>query len=247
MHAPLVWPRREQGDLMGWRAGANGRYESCRTQRREYAELAALTVTKEWVCDISQVHGFSSSKSRLEEFASTDDLVARNSLELVSEISHEKLQANLRHREIRILHDPICSDHFVRRDWDGRVFLVNSGGSHHLAAAKYIARRLGVRVPLKAALHSYALNAAALASLRREFDLFVVRDEHSAWNAFSDAMQAFRATWFWHALPRPRDRGVRAVLLPKSETRAQRVADRLRSSGFADLGVYLDDLIDRQR
>lgn len=246
MHAPLAWPRRERGDLMGWRIGADGRYESFRAQRREFADLATLVVTKEWVCDLSQIHGFSSSKSRLEEFASTDDLVERNSPELVREVSPEALRANLQHREIRILHEPSSSDHFVRREWDGRVFLVNSGGSHHLAAAKYIAGRLGVCVPLKAALHSYSLNAAALASLRREFHLFVIRDEPFAWNAFCDAMQAFRATWLWHTLPRPRDRGSRAVLLPKCETRSHRAADRLHGCGFVDLGVHLAGLIDRQ-
>jgi len=245
-HAPTSWPRREQGDLQGWRAGENGRYESFRAQRSEYAALGVERVSAEWLCDLSQVHGFSSSKSRLEDFATTDQMVERNSPELIAEISHERLQANLAHSEIRILHDSDSSDHFVRREWDGRVFLVNGGGSHHLAAAKYIASRLGVRIPLKAPLHTHSLNAAALASLRGEFDMFVVGEEPFAWNAFTDAMEAYRATWLWHPLPRPRDRGARAVLLPKSVGRSRRVADELRGAGFEDLGAHLAGLIDRQ-
>jgi hypothetical protein len=240
----LSWPRRVQGDLQGWRV-SGGRYLSFRLQRAEYALLGRHEVTTRWACDLSQLHGFSSSKSRLKEFVSTDELVERNSPEMVTEVSREMLAKNLAHHEIRILHEPSCSDHFVRHAWDGRIFLANDGGSHHLAAAKYIACRLGQQVPLRAALHTYWLERHAVESLRREFDMFVMSDEPWGWNAFCDAMQAFRATWLWHYLPRPRAEGGRVVLLPQSEGKSRRVAAALRGAGFSDLGEHLAKLADR--
>jgi len=241
----LSWPRRDRGDLQGWRV-SGGQYASFRIVRPEYALLGRTEVTQEWECDLSLLHGFSSSKSRLEDFKSTDDLVERNSREMVNEVSRQRLAANLAHREIRILHDASSSDHFVRFAWDGRLFLVNGGGSHHLAAAKYIACRLAERVPLRAALHTHWIEPTAVSALRREFDMFVVNDEPQAWIAFGDAMQAFRATWLWHYLPRPRADGGRVVLLPQSEGRSRRVAEALRAGGFADLGLHLEKLAKRK-
>jgi len=73
---------------------------------------------------------------------------------------------------------------------------MNDGGAHHTAAAKYISARLGQRVPLDGTRYTYSLNALAVASLRRDFEIFVISDEdaHSA-VAFFEAMRASRATW----------------------------------------------------
>lgn len=69
-----------------------------------------------------------------------DDMVVRNSPEMIDEISPAKLAKNLAWDEIRII-SHVDHDYFATWAWDGRVFLMNSGGSHHFAAAKYIAAR----------------------------------------------------------------------------------------------------------
>lgn len=50
--------------------------------------------------------GFSSSKSELRDFSSTNAMVECNSREMIDSISHEKLAKNLSHPEIRIIHNP---------------------------------------------------------------------------------------------------------------------------------------------
>lgn len=246
-HDALSWPRRAQGELQCWQA--RGKHDYCATlvQCPEYAQIAQREVVQRWTCDIADVFGFGASKSNLDEFVSTDELVERKCPDLVSEISLEKLRENLAHDEIRIIHRRSTSDHFVRRRWDGRVYLANGGGSHHLAAAKYIAARLGERVSLTAALHDYSLNVAALAALRREFEMFVVGQELAAWIALGDALRAFRATWLWHPLPKPLDDGAVALLLPKAEDRSKKVARELHGAGFVDLGAHLAALVARQQ
>ena len=142
------WPRRKRGELIGWRAEGGGRWQSFLVERPEYAQIGTKEITPEWSCDITDLHGFASSKSDLQCFKSTDQMVETNSREMIDQITPEKLTQNLAHREIRIIHTPGTDDHFCRYGWDGRLWLINSGGSHHTAAAKYIAARLKLPVTL---------------------------------------------------------------------------------------------------
>lgn len=241
-HPVLHWPRRDHGELLGWKATSGSHYDSFYLRRPEYAQLSDEEIIDDWTCDISEVHGFSASKSDLCKFTSTDQMVETNSREMISEISPAKLAKNLAHDEIRILHREETSDHFARYSWDGRLWLMNSGGSHHLAAAKYIACRLGIAVPLRARLNIYSLNAAPLAALQHDFEMFVISSDAECLNAFHDAMRAFKATWLWHHMPKPYD-NARAILLPRTEGRSRRVADELRRANFTDLGAYLIGLL----
>ena len=233
------WPRREQGSLMGWKLRGKHDYGSFLLHRPEYTQIGQEHTNDNWVCDITDVHGFGASKSELRDFASTDQMVETNSREMIDAITHEKLAKNLDHREIRIIHEPNGGgDFFCRHSWDGRVFLMNSGGSHHFAAAKYIAARLPHGVTLKGRLYTYSLNAVAIAALRRDFEMFVISDDTPISVGFHDAMAAFRATWLWHAMPRPITTA-KAILLPKSERRSMVVAALLRKAGVVDLGAHL--------
>lgn len=244
-HDVFSWPRRDHGQLLGW-AASGSHYESFHLMRPEYAQIGREEVIDNWTCDIAELHGFSGSKSDLKKFTSTDAMVEANSRKMIAEISHAKLAENLAHDGIRIINHEKTNDHFTRYQWDGRLWLMNTDGSHHLAAAKYIAARLGVAVPLRARLYVYWLNEGPLASLRRDFEMFVISSAAAASNAFHDAMRAFRAAWLWHPMPRPYDQTTRAVLLPKSEGRSRRVADELRRAGFVDLGAQLAGLAARQ-
>lgn len=234
----LNYPPRVRGFLMGWKASAGNYYQSFQLVRPEYEQIGQCDITSEWECDITEIHGFSGSKSELLDFTSTDQMVETNSRDMIDSITQEKLAKNLAHREIRIIHNPDTSDYFARYQWDGRLFLMNDGGSHHCAAAKYIAARLPASVPLKGKLRSYSLNAGAIASLCRDYDMFVISDDHEISNAFHKAMEAFKATWLWHHMPHPYD-GARAILLPKSEPRSMCVASTLRQAGVVDFGAYL--------
>lgn len=236
--------RSKPGTLMGWHRRDKYSYGSFLLHRPEYAVIGQRQIDDNWVCDITDVHGFAASKSELRDFASTDQMVEANSRNMIDAITHEKLAKNLDHREIRIIHSP-GSDFFCRYSWDGRLFLMNSGGSHHFAAAKYIAARLPQSVTLRGKLYTYTLNAVAIASLRRDFEMFVISDATPISLGFHDAMTAFRATWLWHPMPRAFG-DAKAILLPKNERRSMQVAALLRQAGVADLGAHLAHLASTQ-
>lgn len=239
------WERRRPWQLMGWRM-SGGHFESFHLERPEFDQFAQRQVEDRWECDITAVDGFSASKSDLKQFTSTDQMVETNSRKMIDSITPEKLAKNLAHDEIRIIHSDRDIDYFARFAWDGRLFLMNSGGSHHFAAAKYIAARLEQPVPLTGALHTYSLNEVAVASLRRDFELFVISDDPMLHNEFFDAMKHFEATWLWTRMPEPYTKHCRAILLPRTEGRSMRAARALREAGAVDLGKYLAEICARQ-
>ena len=240
MYADTTWPKRTQGFLRGWKWSSVYGYSSFELHRSEYAQIARCVISRNWSCEIIEVDGFSNSKSDLKAFTSTDRMVETNSKNYISEITQAKLTENLAHKEIRTIHAP-GTDYFSRHSWDCRLFLCNDGGSHHLAAAKYIAARLPQSVTLIGDLHEYSLNEAAISSLCRDYEIFVVSDAEYIFPDFFKAMESFRATWLWHPMPKPFEE-IRAVLLPKSERRSMRVAETLRRAGSVDLGKRLSEL-----
>lgn len=240
------WPRRPPGTLLGWKYYAGDSYRSFTVQRPEFEQFGSSHLTENWQCDIQTVTGLAFSKSELTEFQSLDAMVESKSPEMIDAITEEKLQANLAHNEIRILRPGSVSDHFARYLWDGgRIFLMNDGGSHHFAAARYIAARLERPVPLSGSLYTFGINPAALEALRADFDMFAISHDAAPANAFRDSMEKYRATYLSQYLPRPYDQHT-AILLPRSEPRSAKVAAVLRENGFFDLGEHLGQLVAKQ-
>ena len=173
-----------------------------------------------------------------------DEMVERNSKSMIDEISLEKLQENLDHDEIRIIHHP-NSDNFSKHLWDGRVFLQNGGGSHHFAAARYIAKRLNKPVPLTGSLYVYGLNEVSVRGLCDDYEIFAISDKDAISNEFHASLKSYGATYLGHQLPHPY-REIRAIFLPKNESRSMKVAKALRNSNNFDLGNYLLQICLRQ-
>lgn len=207
---------RNVGELFGWRS-SHGHYGSFHLIRAELKNLVHREVINSWVCDIQDVTGLSSSKSDLNEFTDLDAMVVVNSKEMIDEISVSKLRQNLAHDEIRILNRDDPSDYFQRHLWDGRTFLMNDGGSHHFAAARYIAARIQHPVPLQGKLHAYSINPLALSSLLKDFDIFAIACTANLYKDFLDSMEAFSSTFLWCSLPRPFQEE-KAIFLPKNKS-----------------------------
>lgn len=224
----------------------NGYYESFCLAMPEFDSFGQCEEIPQWECEIQDIAGLSCSKSELHRFTNLDNLVETNSPEMINEITAEKLQKNLAHKEIRIIHESNnTSDHFSCYLWDKRIFLSNSGGSHHFAAARYIASRIKQKVRLKGKLKNYSINPKSMDALCKKFSIFVISDGSQESLLFNDAMGAFRATYGWRSLPRPYDSN-RAIFLPKDEPRSALVANALSDAGAYDLGAYLARLVKSQ-
>jgi hypothetical protein len=230
----------ECSNAEGWAVGANGRLYCTGAQTIEpLRRLVSGVVENEWSCDIRQVVGVTESKSSLERFGSLDELAIHASPELSADVSPENLRANLAHHGIRI-GQPHSTDCFRRRLWDrGRVFLCNGDGSHHFAAARYIAGQLGQSVLLNGPLWTYRIEIAVLRELLSQFELFAIAITELG--EFSDWMERRRAPFFEVRLPRTYEHA-QAVLLPCSNARASRAARELNGAGVTNLGLHLEAL-----
>lgn len=229
--------QRKAGWAVGWKQSGD-RYTSFEATLPALVRLTKRSTDESWSCDISEVQGLAASKSNLHEFFSMDAMVEANSQEMISNITTTGLQKNLAHKEIRIIHGTHGDDYFQRHGWDGRVFLMNSGGSHHFAAAKYIAARLPASVLLTGRLRTVSMNMAAVFELCDEYELFAISDTPGLSLAFGDAMRMYGATYLWRDMPTPWEHA-RAILLPLSERKSRKVAQALRDAGAFNIGQHL--------
>jgi hypothetical protein len=228
------------GWLKGWRMEGD-RYQPCQQHVQALSSLVKESVISNWTTEIQQIGGFSASKSKLEELESMDIMATRNSPEMIDEITEAKLQRNLAHDQIRIINSPdTTSDCFVRFGWDDLTYLFNAGGSHHFAAARYIAGKLGIEVPLNGKLVTFDIDRDSVIALRQEFEMFTIK-KTMLLDLF-DAMRLFGAPLLHQALPMPHYHDICAVFLPRKNDRSMRVAEQLHAAGWTDLGEHLAEL-----
>ena len=130
------------------------------------------------------------------------------------------------------------TDYFECHNWDYRIFLINSGGSHHFAAAWYIANRIGEQFPHHGKLYRFGLNVQAITDLLNDFEIFVIGEAEEFNVEFNDAVRYYQADYYYCDLPKPyTDR--QAIFLPRQKERSIQVAEIFKSEGFFDLGKYL--------
>lgn len=241
------------GQIRIWHYTKNNNDGSGRLIPRNYKfELLSQLVEQHqilaWETDISQLHGFSSSKSTLTDFESLHDMVLINSQPMIEDVSEQGLVKNLAHNQIRIINSPTTSDFFVRYAWDGRLYLVNAGGSHHLAAAKYIAFKLNKNVSLKARYVEYSLNRDVLKKLIYEYRIFLIDERSDDFHeALLKALGRLQHDFVEVELSvHICEHGKLLFLFSKyKETKA--IADLLTKRGFQDIGALLMDQYAKQK
>jgi hypothetical protein len=236
----------QPGEIMGWKTHRNFGYSSYRVVLAELLNFGSGVRIPDWRCDIRQVQGLGALNTALARFACLDALAQHEAPSLVDEINSARLASLLARREIRALQRQQSIDHFVRYLWDGRIFLINSSGSRHFTAARYIAGHIGQRVMLGSELQLYSIEPVAVSGLRREFEMFAVSARDTVASiGFHDAIRQLRAPYLSRHMPTP-FADTEAVFLPRSNRCSMAVAAELRTAGFADIGKHLSMLILRQ-
>lgn len=230
---------REKGELWGWRLDST-QYNAT---RRPCPALLTLerSSTRRVTVEIQAIEGMSASKSTLTDVDSMKAFALRSCPDWIADVSAHHLYLNLAHHQVRIVRESTC-DGLSCYAWDGRLFLVNAGGSHHFATAQYMAAALHTDVPIEANLTVHALDPEAVAALCYQFTMVLVDDL----NSFHDAMRSFGATYYpldLPALPEHHPPGsAYVVLLPRDHRRSRRAADALVAGGLPDVGEHLTRL-----
>lgn len=238
--------RRAGGSLQGW-SSKDGTYRGVSRLVPQLASFGRCTRVESWCCDIQDVVGISASKSRLEDYATLDSMIEANRPSWLGDLSEKRVAELLAYKEVR-LGRPGASDHLALNLCDGRVMLMNDGGSHHFAAARYVAARIQRNTPITGPLRVYEIDEFALDSMLDAYDMIVTPGDPRFSTWFFQAMKSYRATFFSLDLPRPYTaQDGRIVLLPRDEPRSAKVAEACKQGGLFDLGNHLDMLMSVQR
>ena len=196
-------------------------------------------------CDITDIECLSALDEDLHPYDTLDAFIKTERPLFVAEISDEALGHHLSWSEVRITH-PERGDFLQRWDWDGRLALSNAGGTHHLAAARFIAARLQRSVPLRSRLISYTLSEDALLSLTSRFSLWAIDISVRVTEAaLLDELRRRRTAYFTFSMPMPYRRAV-GLLIPHTADRQDLARSTLVALGAMDVGSHLEALLLRQ-
>ncbi len=234
------------GEIPGWQSHRNFSYRPQRQVREELLRFAACTRLPQWRGDIRDVAGLQAGRLELAKFESLDVYAQSKARPHLSEITRAKLNTLLAHKELRFLRKPKSTEYFFQPLWDGRIFLLNGGGSPQFAAARFMAGRIGQAVPLAGELRTCSLEPLAVSGLRRDFELFAVSDGDAQIRAgLHDALRRLRAPYLCKPMPQPHTQA-QVLFLPRADRRAQAAAAELRAAGLPDVGKHLSALVLRQ-
>jgi hypothetical protein len=134
-------------------------------------------------------------------------------------------------------------DRFVVQQWDGRLFVSNHDGSHHISAARSIALASGAAVLVGGGATVEFVDPLRLAALRAKFNLFYMADEGAddfrPVTGFAAAMDLLSAPWGQLTLPWKFAGNL--LFLPVENKWSQAVAHVLRDAGVTDVGELLEE------
>lgn len=197
--------------------------------------LVKLNFFPSYNIDIREIHGIAASKAMEKPFLDLDEMALNCCAGMIRPLTSTQLQKNLMWRGIRLF-PPNHGDELVSFGWeDKRIYVCNSDGSHHLAAARYIAGQLNLQCPIAAPLSDYSFDLQEVECLTANYDIFSVRKED-----FSDLvgiLQDLRVNFY--SVKMPQELCCQMVLLlAKDCCRSRKATYLLRRNKMFDLGEY---------
>lgn len=218
-----------------------------------FSKLGSITTTEGAALDIQQVDGMTCSKGEdtpfatMAAFSSQIDLSNRG-IDL-NDKSLPMLRKILSNRDIRIMHDPRTTDLFSCHLWDGRIFLSQSGGSHHFAAAQFLSREMDINLLITGKLVTHQLDSAAIREVTSKYHIFAVKNA-SEFHELHDAMSRCNTSFIATPIPLSSDMEANkgshlAIMIDAHSTEGRRTWDILRDHVF-DLGDHLKQLFTEQ-
>ena len=210
-------------------------------------DLTVCETIENWECEIQDVEGLSGSKAfrYKPDFFSCDEMAENCCKDFIQPLNKENLLKNLNWHGIRIRNwENGGGAFFVQYLWDdGRVYLNNLDGSHHFVAARYIAKRINEKVPLRGRLKKYYFNKES--NLLKSYQIFMLEKQRQVENSLLEQMESCRAEYGTFSLPQPYREDFHAIFLPNNGQHSAAIAKIMRDAGVFSLSDYFDRKIRR--
>lgn len=205
----------------------------------EFKELSTIVeevTTKNVSIELQEVTALSNSKSDLKSVSNLDEFAIKYCPTYINELSEMQLNTMLSHKEIKTIHKDNTGDFFKQFSWRDGTVLVNNGGSHHLAAARYLASRLNKKIDLHGSFVFCQLSKQALEAFRSKYTIFLIEKNMYLYDALISFLK-YKATAFIHLETQPNACIPGNLLFFENENTA--VIDEFKANGFFDVGAYL--------
>lgn len=210
--------------------------------------LIKCEIIENGTLDIKEIKGIAASKSDSYFFSSIEKFATVRCQKFIGSGQSESLHKNMKWREIW--------QHnlkFMDKSWsDHSPFWMNSGGSHHFAAAHYIATINDLSYQLEGKIKRFSVNKHSAEKLVSEWDMFLI-DNTSLYTGFLEAMRSFKCDFCVSDIPRRlfknetdksnKQNRVRIVFLKKDNFKSNQVAKYLKKSGFVSFNIYVNRLV----
>lgn len=146
---------------------------------KEYLNNLVHTVTIDnFETDISKIDGLSSSKDAcdFDKFKTIAQFAEKTCQNLIEQIDMANLTYTLSHERNLLNNTDLSIDleelHIY--SWQNKIYWKNGGGSHHFAAAQYLANKMNVLVKVVGELQIQYLDSNAVANFNNRFDAFML-------------------------------------------------------------------------
>jgi hypothetical protein len=187
---------------------------------------------KNFRCDIKDIEGITASKSDLSVCSSLDEFAETYCPDFIQSFNQDNLNKHLHWEDKRILRHSTLHTY----QWnENKIRMVNSGGSHHFAAARYIAVKLNEKVECCLTLKHRELIETSVLSLVRTLYMYAVPRKLA--NKVYNAM-GFKKMFFFLKLPMPIDDFV-VVCFYRHKKMSNKISSLFQDSALFDFGAFL--------
>ncbi|HAU3362225.1 TPA: hypothetical protein JDL67_005129 [Salmonella enterica subsp. salamae] len=139
------WLHHEKNHICFYYPKLKQRYCSYPRHIPEMDNLFSQTETANYPIDITDITGMSASHDPDCNVSDMDEFAVLCCQKQIHPVTPSHLEDNMSHRELRL-----TEMNFERCSWKPeRLYWDNCGGSHHLAAARYQAKMLGIKIPAR--------------------------------------------------------------------------------------------------
>ena len=232
------WPPCFGGDIAHWEPGPRGML--CRRATLAPASRLITTVYHDaFSCSIREITSLESGKGGLTTSATLDAYALSECCGLINS-DPAWIEKLLGWHELRFNAAPGAGETLESFSWHDRGYhLLNQGGAHHFAAARYLAGFYAPRFCINAPLARYSINHEAAQDILNAYDMFCEPEDQAMLEAFTHRMAAAGVPHATCPAPPPWDGEYRLLLLSRESRKAAGAASVLRQHGWFDVSALL--------
>lgn len=208
-------------------------------------QWAISTTMEDFAFDITEIDGIGRGKSSGKYFPTVQAFGLDFTEYKKTEVSANGLAKMLAHGEVRLIHSPGAEQLGVQM-WDGRLFLHNDGGSHHLAGAAYISRTCSIPVQIQSKLIITALNVAAVDWLLSAFVPLAIHKKGLGQSGLPLVVAKLAGSCYEMRVAGNLCEDTRILLVPRNAGPTSDIVTALISAGALDLTAWFRTLLQQQ-